>query len=205
MATSTSASPTDVMSVVVPAGTRFMRVHWSSNGPIWFGRKPVDGPGNRFDAPDSSYGTLYAAPALKAAFAETVLRKLQRIIAWPDVEARSWSELELLRPVTLAMLHGDGLGFHKVTSDITAGSDYTPSQNLSLFFYNKMLDGIQYRSRHNNDELCYALFDRVQPADLKKIATFDFATHRSVAEDFVSAVGSAFDTSPSLPPITSLK
>lgn len=187
------ALPDQCLAVRLPAGFQIIRIHWSTKGAVWFGPLRGNMPGNRFDAPAGQFGTLYAAQGLRGAFAETVLRKAARIIAWPVVEKRAWSVLELQRDVDLAQLHGDGLAWHGVTSDICAGDDYGPSQALSLALHGKGLDGIAYRSRHNNDEICYALFDRVETAVLRVIETHAFAEAPAVAEDLIDRVKAVWD------------
>lgn len=174
--------PADCLLVRLAAGTRLFRIHWRGKDPIWFGPAPGALPGNRFDAPAGEYGTLYVAEALKGAYAETILRKAERIIAWPIVEKRSWSVLELQRDVDVALLHGDGLGHHGVTSDICTGDDYGSPQALSLAFYSRGIEGIVYRSRHNNDQICYALFNLIAASDLKVIETHHFADAPAVAQ-----------------------
>jgi hypothetical protein len=37
-----------------------------------------------------------------------------------------------------------------------------------------MLDGLAYRARHNNGQVCYALFDRVDVSDLTPTSRLDF-------------------------------
>jgi hypothetical protein len=196
--------PDDCLVVRLPIGTPIMRVHWSDKGPIFFGPPAGIGPSNRFDAPAGEYGTLYVAEDLAGAFAETLLRKAARLVGWPAVAQRSFSMLTLQREVTLAQLHGDGLAWHGVTSDICAGDDYGPSQAISLAFYAKGLDGIAYRSRHNNDQLCYALFDLVAPTDLAIVETHDFAGMAAIADQLVRRHGAAWDKMLALPPLSKL-
>lgn len=204
MAVPSPALPDDCLIVELQAGTRLIRVHWRSNGPLWFGPAPGGLPGNRFDAPAGEYGTLYAAQELKGAFSETVLRKAARIIAWPIVEKRSWSVIELQRDVTLAQLHGDGLGWHGVTAEICTGDDYGPSQALSLAFYGKGLDGIAYRGQHNNDQISYALFDRIEMAELHVVETHHFADNPNEAQRLLDNNNAAWDPMLPLPDLAKL-
>lgn len=204
MTTLAPALPDDCLVVRLPAGTRITRVHWRTNGPLWFGPSPGDPPGNRFDAPAGEYGTLYGAQELKGAFSETVLRKAARIIAWPIVEKRSWSVLELQREVVIAQLHGDGLAWHGVTAEICTGYDYGPSQALSLAFHGKGLDGIAYRGQHNNDQISYALFDRVEPAALHVVETHHFADVPKEAQKLVDDHKAAWDPMLPLPDLSKL-
>ena len=196
--------PSDGLVVRLPPGTPIVRVHWRTNGPVWFGPAAGSLPGGRFDAPAGEFGTMYAAEELVGAFAETVLRKAARIIAWPAVERRSWSTLRLQREATLAQLHGDGLLSWGVTSDICTGDDYAPSQALSLELHGLALDGIAYRSRHNNDRICYALYDRLTPSALALEDTSHFADAPEIADDLVRRHKAAWDPLASMPPLTAL-
>lgn len=204
MAAPVPVLPDDCLVVRFPIGTPLVRVHWSDKGPIWFGPPPGIAPANRFDAPAGEYRTLYVADDLAGAFAETLLRKAARIIGWPAVAQRSFSILTLQREVSLAQLHGDGLAWHGVTSDICTGDDYEPSQALSLAFQGRSLDGIAYRSRHNNDQLCYALFDRVALSDLAIAETHDFAGLAGLADQLVRRHGAVWDKMLELPPLSKL-
>lgn len=204
MAASVPVLPDDSLVVRLPSGTPLVRVHWSDKGPIFFGPPKGVALSNRFDAPAGEYGTLYAAEDLAGAFAETMLRKAARIIGWPAVAQRSWSILNLQREVALAQLHGDGLAWHGVTSDICTGDNYQPSQAISMAFHNKGLDGIVYRSRYNNDQLCYALFDRVAPSDLAIAETHEFSNMPKIADQLVRRHGAAWDPMLALPPLSAL-
>lgn len=60
------------------------------------------------------------------------------------------------------------------------------------------LDGIAYRSRHNNGEICFALFDRVGPSDLEPIEAHLFETERRRINRIAKAHGAVWDPSPPL-------
>ena len=195
--------PDKCMVVRLPIGTEVIRVHLCNRGPIWFGPPAGIAPTNRFDAPTGEFGTLYAAADVAGAFAETMLRRPARMIGWPTVAARAFSVLKLQREAELAQLHGDGLAWHGVTSDICTGDDYGPSQAVSLAFHGKGLDGIAYRSRHNNDQICYALFDRVE-CDLAFVETHSFSDNPAVANQLVRRHGAAWDPMLALPPLSVL-
>ncbi|WP_267213256.1 RES family NAD+ phosphorylase [Chelatococcus asaccharovorans] len=52
-----------------------MRIHRKGQGAVFFGPGVGRPPQNRFDAPGSEYGVLYAARRLEGAFVETLLRR----------------------------------------------------------------------------------------------------------------------------------
>ena len=152
--------------------TRYDAQCWRDRGPNspqGAGRRFI-GPGigkpsqNRFDAPSSEYQILYAAQRLEGAFVETLLRRpTHRIVRRAFIEERMWTPLRLERTLTLAKIMDEGLLFHGVDASVSATDDYAPSRKLALELYQDFstLDGLAYRSRHNNGEICYALFDRV--------------------------------------------
>lgn len=185
---------------VLLAGTEIFRIHRVDKGPVFFGPASASPPANRFDAPNGEFGTLYAAEDLAGCFVETILRRANRIIRRDFVNRRAWSELRLLRDVRLVQLHGEGLIHHGVTADICAGDHYASAQALALQLYETYgIDGIAYRARHNNDEICYALCDRVGIADLAVVNTFKFANAPDVADELLARHGAAWDTSGPLP------
>lgn len=191
--------PDECLIAHLQAGSLISRVHWRANDPFWFGPAPGDLPGGRFDAPAGEFRTLYAAQEVAGAFAESVLRKANRIISRKLVEKRAWSVLAVKRDLELALLYGPGLAWHGVTNDICAGDDYAASQALALAFHGRGLDGIAYRARHNNDEICCALFDRVAPSDLELVETRNFADERTLTDALMRQHGAVWDPGTRLP------
>jgi hypothetical protein len=142
----------------VPSGAVFQRIHPSSLGAIHFG---ISGD-NRFDDPKREYGVLYAARSLEGAFAETCLRELgATLIPLARLGARSVSIIETTAKLRLVGLHGPGLARVGATAALTSGT-YEISQPWSRAIHGHppVVDGIAYRSNHDNGELCVALFDR---------------------------------------------
>lgn len=196
MALISPALPELCRETVLQAGTDIFRIHRADKGPVFFGPASASPPANRFDAPNGEFGTLYAAEDLAGCFVETILRRANRIIRRSFVNRRAWSELRLVRDVRLVQLHGEGLIHHGVTADICAGDLYADAQALALQLYQKYgIDGIAYRARHNNDEICYAICDRVNVADLAVVKTFNFADAPDVADELLWRHGAAWDTS----------
>lgn len=192
--------PSGLRPVTLDEGERIVRVHRTSNGPIWFGPAPGVLPANRFDAPAGEYRTLYAAHRLTGGFVETILRKNRRILTRAFVEQFQWTVLRVERPLTLAKLYDEGLAWHGTTNDICAGDDYAEPRALARDLYLSFpdLDGIAYRARHNNGEICFALFDRVAPGDLVPVDTHLFAHERRWTRKLVADHGGVWDRSPPL-------
>jgi hypothetical protein len=139
------------------------RVHGETRAARWYGRKDAT---SRWDDPDGDFGVLYLGRSPVGAFAETLLRTpTDRDVLWSRAEQRRQATFRSLEPLHLAKLHGEGLAWFEVTAAQIAESDYTVPQGLSQRIHAIFpVDGIQYRSRFDNDELCVALFER---ADLK--------------------------------------
>ncbi|WSH69877.1 RES family NAD+ phosphorylase (plasmid) [Rhizobium ruizarguesonis] len=160
---------------------------------------PGSTPQGRFDAPAGQYRLLYAAQRLEGAFVETVLRRpANRIVRRAFVEERMWTPLRLQRPLVLAKLMDEGLLFHRVDASISAGADYAPSRALALALHQDYpdLDGLAYRSRHNNGEVCFALFDRVLASDLVPLPGQRFESDPTRTDQLMRLHGAVFDTSP---------
>jgi len=153
----------DVPSVLVAADTEFYRSHHANYGPVYYGKGPV----YRFDDPAGIYGVLYVAHRLEGAFVETHLRKPgRRYVDREDLARRRWSRLRAVRPLLLLPLHGRYLYRAGATAEVTHGaaSGYQLPRRWSSAAYAAEFDGIEYRSRHDDDQFCVALFERVDPA-----------------------------------------
>ncbi|MGP3699438.1 RES family NAD+ phosphorylase [Rhodobacter sp. NSM] len=124
------------------AGARLHRFHDRAFGPIWFGQTGT----GRLDDPAHAYGVLYVAEGEGGAFSEAFLRR-------PGLNL-------------IARLHGPGLGVIGATAEVTHGGlpyDAPQAWSKVLHDHPARFDGILYRSRHDDDELCLALFDRAEP------------------------------------------
>jgi hypothetical protein len=81
------------------------RSHQIKRNPIHYGRSRI----HRFDAPDGSYGVLYAGRDAYCAFIETFARSAgARIVTTAELEARALSELKATRPLNLIDLTQSG-------------------------------------------------------------------------------------------------
>lgn len=142
----------------VPAGGTFVRIHRSGLDALYFGNSGD----NRFDDPERQYGVCYASRSLEGAFAETCLRQAgARLVPLSRLAGRSATVLTVEAELRLAELHGPGLARMGATAAVTSGA-YEASQPWSRAVHDHpaAVDGIAYRSNHDNGELCVALFDR---------------------------------------------
>jgi hypothetical protein len=189
-----------ILPLDVPQGVEFVRVHRQSDEPVYFGPAPGRPPGNRFDAPAGQFRVLYGALALPGAFVETVLRRPGRILRRVEAEVRAATRLQTQRPLQLAKIMDEGLQWHGVHAGEISVDDYGTSRQLALDLFEAFsaIDGLAYRSRFDNGQVCFALFDRVSATDLLPIDQLEFDKHPAVVDDLMRIYGAVFDTS--MPP-----
>jgi hypothetical protein len=120
----------------------------------------------RFDAPNAEYGVLYVAADEYGAFIETFghntgIRRISRL----DLESRRLSRVDVSRPLRLVDLSGTHLAQIGADNRLIT-SDYTIAQQWALAFFQhpQTPDGIYYPSRHDNEHMCAAIFDRTSSA-----------------------------------------
>jgi len=155
----------------IATGRVLHRVHGATVAARWYGRKDATW---RWDDPDGKFGVLYLGKTLIGPFAETMLRTPRdRDVLWDQVAKRRAASFVTTRPIRLAKVHGPGLGWFRTTAAGVAadfdpvanpGAYEVPQQISADIHKNTNLDGIQYRSRFDTDELCVALFDRADAA-----------------------------------------
>lgn len=187
-----------LLTVELPKDAELVRIHWQANGPVFFGPKSGAPPSNRFDAPGGEYRVLYAAAELPGAYVETVLRHPYRVMRRREADERAASRLQVRRTLTFAKVMDEGLQWHGIHAGEISIDDYGPSRQLALDFHSAFptIDGLAYRSRYNNGQVCFALYDRVDPEDLVPTARLDFDKAPAVVDDLMRLYGAAFDTSP---------
>jgi hypothetical protein len=126
----------------------------------------------RFDAPDNSFGVLYAAFDLETAFAETVLRdRPMRAGAasipldYAELEERVVVSLEgqgRANALQLIKLYDEGLVAARTDNSISSADDYALTQRWAQAFHEHpaQADGIVYMSRYLGARRSVALFER---------------------------------------------
>ena len=200
----TASFPRGVKTEILPADSKILRIYHLANATIWFGPAPGKPAAYRFDATAGDYRVMYAAAALDGAFAETILhgKTESQIVNCAFVEQRAWTELTIQRPLTLMKLYDDGLFWHRTDARISAVDDYSVPRKLALDAFQQCptLDGLTYRSRHNNGELCYALFDRVAKTDLLEGPKHLLRDHRADIDSLMAKYGAVYDASLPVPP-----
>lgn len=150
--------------VEIQAGTMLFRFYRLANKPIHYD----PGTGGRLNAPDGSYGVLYCAETPSGAFAEIFLREPGRTQIPADmIAARGMLRLVATRTLRLAMFHGSGLARLGATAEVTHGGlPYGCAQawSAAVHGHNDQVDGIAYTARHDDHQVCYAIFQRAEHA-----------------------------------------
>lgn len=133
----------------------------------------------RFDAPDASFGVLYAAFDLKTAFVETILRNEPAQSPAGDPRILSLAELEPRRVVsftndfitqtrhlTLIELFAEGLVAAQTDNRISTEDSYPVTQQWAKALHGHPIraDGIVYVSRYFAPRLSVVHFDRCAAA-----------------------------------------
>ena len=147
---------------VVPARTPLHRVHRTAFPPIFFGPGLGAPPTYRFDSASGAFGVLYVALDFAGALVETLARNpRRRMVAEADITSRAASVLRCRRDLRVVQLHGAGLQRLGLDNAISTGP-YTPCGAWSdaLFAHPEAPDGLAFRSRHDPDRLCLAIFER---------------------------------------------
>jgi hypothetical protein len=151
--------------VEVPVTQVLWRVHRVERAPLWFGPALGNPPAGRFDAPAGEYGTCYFGAALGVAILETLVRGLKvPIIARTALDERAASAVSLAEPLRMVQLEGKGLPSFGISAHEVSGPDLTGCRELARSIHQELgdVDGIQYRSRWDTSELCWAVFDRAR-------------------------------------------
>ena len=140
------------------------RFYTATFDPIFFDRS-LDG---RLNAPDASYGVLYVAREAEGAFAETFLRRPGQTLLDPDLLGRkAYVRIEITKELRLIKLAGPGLAILGATAEVVHGGlpyDVPQMWSKALSGHKDDAHGIAYYARHDDEALCYALFDRAGDA-----------------------------------------
>lgn len=154
--------------------------------PIYFDK----GRDGRLNAQDDSYGVLYAAKTVQGAFAETFLRNPGLTQLPTDLlDRKAYVTLEILRPLKFVKMAGAGLARIGATAQVVHGGkpyDGPQAWSSALHQHPGVYDGIAYNARHDDEALCYALFERAAGAvrEATQIIDLDQDWFWSIAEPY---------------------
>jgi hypothetical protein len=143
---------------ILKIGTVIFRIHPSVYGAVFFGRT-----GNyRYDAPDGSFGVMYAGEDLDCCFIESFGATIGApAVSGKYLEQRDYAEMQpqsdlrcvdLAAPGSLSRLGADGrllTGSYKISQQWSAALRNHPCKP----------DGIRYRSRRDPAKIAYAIYD----------------------------------------------
>ncbi|MFZ5684626.1 RES family NAD+ phosphorylase [Phenylobacterium sp.] len=149
-----------------PAGARWIRLYRRAfPDPLGFGTAP-----SRFSPPPEAtdrYGVVYLGSSVKVTLAETLVRdrgdgRLGDLpVELAELEAWACADIEVVSPLRLADLRGDGPLRMGVPSDVAHASDWRLSQvwSAALHAHDLRPDGLIYLSRFTG-EPNLAVFER---------------------------------------------
>ena len=153
---------------------------------IYFDR----GRDGRLNAPDDSYGVLYVAKAARGAFAETFLR-IPGLTQLPTdlLAKKAYVTLKVVRPLKLVRMAGPGLTRLGATAQVVHGGkpyDNPQAWSAALYRHPGNYDGIAYNARHDDEALCYALFERAAGAvsEVTRVIDLDQDWFWDIAEPY---------------------
>ncbi len=153
---------------VVAPGSRFGRIYLGRYpDPLGFGKTP-----SRFSDPRrrkaaNRFGVLYMGDTVKVCFLEAVLRDQRdglignMPIAESALHNRQYAQIEVIAPLRMVDLRGDGAIKMGVPSDVAKSSKQSLAREWAVAFHEHrdQVDGIIYPSRLNG-HTNVAVFDR---------------------------------------------
>jgi hypothetical protein len=150
--------------VILAEGVVVERFFTAACDPIYFDRSRS----GRLNSPDGNYGVLYVAEHLRGAFAETFLRIPGRTLLPLDlIRQKARVRLRVTRELKLIKLSGAGLARLGATAEVVHGGlPYDVPQTWSKALRDELPhspDGIAYNARHDDEAVCYALFEHSSP------------------------------------------
>lgn len=154
--------PEELSSLALPlklTSRSWFRSHLADHDPIYFGRSGR----HRFDAPGGEFGTLYAGADEHCAFLETFGHRTGEVdfVTLGALAARHLVRIKARRRLRLVDLTGPGLARLRADARLCTGSTAVSQKwALALFEHPERPDGLYYRSRHDPERYCVALFDR---------------------------------------------
>jgi len=154
--------PEELRSLALPlklTSRSWLRSYLAEHDPLFFGRTGR----HRFDAPGGEFGTLYVGADEHCVFLETFGHRTGEVdfVTLGALAAGRLARIKPRRRLRLVDLTGSGLA--RLRADARLCTDSTMVSRkwaLALFEHPERPDGLYYRSRHDPDRYCAALFDR---------------------------------------------
>jgi hypothetical protein len=142
-----------------PRGRRFYRCADKSRPLLDWDSRPT----SRFSHPLLPFPVLYLAPSKEVAFLECYGDEINdqlsdiRIVPKAKIEARQWVEFDV--PALSLFDTGSTRSLRSSRTDVSSFlAHYTITQAWSGVMMDVPVDGLLYRSRHDADQFCMAIF-----------------------------------------------
>jgi RES domain len=119
----------------------------------------------RFDGSQQGYGILYVGQDEFGPFIESFGRQHgNRAVEESVLKQRYLAQIEANRPLKFADLIGNALVKIGADARLATGGSYDISRAWALAIFNHPahVDGIRYFSRHDNERICFGIFDRAK-------------------------------------------
>jgi hypothetical protein len=116
----------------------------------------------RFDSPAQGYGILYVGADVYASWIECYGRTHgAKGVSEIVLKQRNLFTIDSQRELVFADLTGNGLVKMGADARLSSGS-YVAARQWAQAIYDhpQAVDGIRYRSRHDDERYCYGIFDR---------------------------------------------
>jgi hypothetical protein len=112
--------------------------------------------------------TFAVMPSVALASVRKLRRPIGRVLRRAFVDERVHSATAPRRPLTLAKIFDEGLQVLGIDAGAISVDDYTASRSLAVALHQEFPDlvGVACRSRYDNGEICFGVFDRVNASDL---------------------------------------
>jgi hypothetical protein len=116
----------------------------------------------RFDSPAQGYGILYVGADVHASWIECYGRTLgEKGVSENTLRQRNLYAINSQRPLLFADVTGNGLAKMGADARLSSGSYPIARQwAQAIHDHPQKVDGIRYRSRHDDERYCYGIFDR---------------------------------------------
>jgi len=152
-------TPRNLELATLPIGAQFWRIYPARYpDPLGYGKT-----GSRFSDPRrrvarNRFGGLYLGSSLKVCFVETIIRDSRdgsaaESLPLAGLELWQYAKIEVIDPLSLVDLRGDGPVRMGVPSDVARGKKQTLARTWSVAFHDHpdAPDGIIYPSRLNEE------------------------------------------------------
>jgi hypothetical protein len=126
----------------------------------------------RFDSPAQGYGILYVGADVYASWIECYGRTHgTKGVSEIVLRQRNLFAIDSQRELVFADVTGNGLVKMGADARLSSGS-YVAARQWAQAIYDhpQVVDGIRYRSRHDDERYCYGIFDRLASPSVNRCA-----------------------------------